>query len=675
MFRTWLRVCKLANSILGQEAGSVLRSTTIRRKSRMRGKPALEILEDQALPSTSPTFIPALAHLREYPLITNGGPDWVTSGPDGNIWFNASQDFTREGAPGYIGRITPSGVVTEFPLAIGTDGIISGPHGNLWFGDGTNIAEMTTDGVILHEYPVLSPAFSSPHLGPDGDVWYSQPYENNVIGRMTPDGQATEIPLNIADHVAGIADAVAGPDGNMWFEATGVPEIGRVNLPLDPDPLKWVTYFPLPGIAGPVRGLAVGSDGDFWMTTGNEVLRVNTAGQITGTFNIPTPNSGAYLMTKGADGALWFTESNVGQIGRITTDGVITEFLVSPNDQSSAITTGADGNIWFGENNLDQIGEFVLTHPTPQQPPVATQVYSLNFPKTFDLGAFTDDAAESPWTVQVDWGDNSLPDTITQLGLPGNLSEVHGYSTSGNHTVTETVTNKDGLIATTSWLAFDGSLVLTPSAATITQGDTFTLSGSFADPDPNEARTVVITWGDNTPSTTVLLPANTLAFSANHQYLTVSPRMPFPLPSPGFPISVTITGLPGDVISGGVGVNVNPAPPVLTPPPDQTSIGNLGLPINLGSFAAAAGNGPWTVHADYGDGTLPATFTVTASGNLTAIHPFAALGNLPVTVTVTDSYGGSATASFHVMVNSMVVLNTGDSSDLGSASLRGAECG
>src|SRR5258708_1766324 len=51
----------------------------------------------------------------------------ITTGPDGNLWF--TEEFKQ-----HVGRITPSGVVTEF--SAGQDeniGITAGPDGNLWF--------------------------------------------------------------------------------------------------------------------------------------------------------------------------------------------------------------------------------------------------------------------------------------------------------------------------------------------------------------------------------------------------------------------------------------------------------------------------------------------------------------------------------------------------------------
>jgi len=62
------------------------------------------------------------------------------TGPDGNLWFT-------EYASDQIGRMTPAGVVTEFPLPAGSApyGIVVGPDGNLWFAEtGSNkIGRMT----------------------------------------------------------------------------------------------------------------------------------------------------------------------------------------------------------------------------------------------------------------------------------------------------------------------------------------------------------------------------------------------------------------------------------------------------------------------------------------------------------------------------------------------------
>ncbi len=51
----------------------------------------------------------------------------MVEGPDGKMWFTEADK---------IGRITPSGEITEFPLPTPDSapmGITTGPDGNLWF--------------------------------------------------------------------------------------------------------------------------------------------------------------------------------------------------------------------------------------------------------------------------------------------------------------------------------------------------------------------------------------------------------------------------------------------------------------------------------------------------------------------------------------------------------------
>src|SRR6266545_3148295 len=59
----------------------------------------------------------------------SSGPDAITAGPDGNLWF------TEFGA-NQIGRITLTGEITEIALPTGDANphtITAGPDGNLWF--------------------------------------------------------------------------------------------------------------------------------------------------------------------------------------------------------------------------------------------------------------------------------------------------------------------------------------------------------------------------------------------------------------------------------------------------------------------------------------------------------------------------------------------------------------
>ena len=76
-----------------------------------------------------PTPVAAVASFTEYP-VTGSASD-ITTGPDGNLWFT---EGISSGASS-IGKSTPAGVITEFPLAAnrGPADITAGLDNALWF--------------------------------------------------------------------------------------------------------------------------------------------------------------------------------------------------------------------------------------------------------------------------------------------------------------------------------------------------------------------------------------------------------------------------------------------------------------------------------------------------------------------------------------------------------------
>src|SRR5262249_33162962 len=125
--------------------------------------------------------------ITEFQLSANFGLYGITVGPDGNIWF-ASNDSNQ------IGRISPTGSDEEIQASFtafdaptkGFGGLTVGPDGNLWFtANGNRIGQMSTEGVILAEYPIPTPN-SGPNrirTGPDGNIWFTE-YDGNKIGRL-----------------------------------------------------------------------------------------------------------------------------------------------------------------------------------------------------------------------------------------------------------------------------------------------------------------------------------------------------------------------------------------------------------------------------------------------------------------------------------------------------------
>src|SRR6266571_2444008 len=88
----------------------------------------------------------------EYTVPTGAsGPESITSGPDGNLWF--TEAFANK-----IGKVTTSGSFTEYGVPTAgsvPDGITVGPDGNIWFTelDANKIGKVTTNGAFT-EYTV-----------------------------------------------------------------------------------------------------------------------------------------------------------------------------------------------------------------------------------------------------------------------------------------------------------------------------------------------------------------------------------------------------------------------------------------------------------------------------------------------------------------------------------------
>ena len=156
-----------------------------------------------------------------------GGP--ITTGPDGALWFTEGSSIVCGNPCEYvksrIGRISTGGGVSSYEINADTEehphepnSIAAGPDGNVWFteNDANEIGRITPGGKIT-EFPVF-PAGSGIldiAAGPDGNLWFTEG-QSQKIGRITPSGVITEFELPFG---VGAANIVAGPEGNMWFSS------------------------------------------------------------------------------------------------------------------------------------------------------------------------------------------------------------------------------------------------------------------------------------------------------------------------------------------------------------------------------------------------------------------------------------------------------------------------
>ncbi|MBV8668278.1 MAG: Virginiamycin B lyase [Candidatus Eremiobacteraeota bacterium] len=148
----------------------------------------------------------------------------ITVGPDKNLWFT-------EQTGNAIGRITPDGTITEFPL-IGDNNypnsIVAGPDGNLWFTEvGTGrIGRVTPAGIVTsYEIPTRHSAASGIAVGENGQIWFSESNAGQIGSINTTTARIKEFALPSPDSQP--VGMVLGPDKRLWIVESGTNKVAR----------------------------------------------------------------------------------------------------------------------------------------------------------------------------------------------------------------------------------------------------------------------------------------------------------------------------------------------------------------------------------------------------------------------------------------------------------------
>ncbi len=214
-----------------------------------------------------------------------------------------------------MGKITPSGTVSEFPLPASSfpGEITTGPDHNLWFTEsGTSMIGRITPSGTLTEFKTPSP-LADPvgiALGSDGNLWFAERGVNRV-GRITPSGTSVDLFKGITPS-SSVTQITAGPDGNLWFTEPISQRIGRITT------AGVVTEFP---IGTGTNGIAAGPDGNLWYTTYGSLEGIGRISPAGASIEFPfTPSSSPGEITQGPDGNMWFSEYSNSMIGRVSID-------------------------------------------------------------------------------------------------------------------------------------------------------------------------------------------------------------------------------------------------------------------------------------------------------------------------------------------------------------------
>lgn len=367
----------------------------------------------------------------EFPLAAGSFPQGIAAGPDGNVWFT-------ETGSNRVGRITPSGVITEFALsggALNPVGIVAGSDDRLWFCAYTSgqIGAITTNGVVTMytvpraaNEPIKTPQYII--RGAGTVLWYSDfAYR---IGRVTPAGTISQRVFPDGINPFGLA---LGYDNDIWLAAFYSDVVIRYR-PSD----GTTNHYRLDDLSSPAM-MTRGPDSAIWFTQyqAGRIGRIGTNGVL---MEASVGRSGPYGITTGPDGAIWFTERRIqstNAIVRLTLEGQLSRYSVPMFSDPREIVTGPDGALWFTLSGRDRIGRIRYTTAGN-----VVLLGSLNDPGTYD-----------PHVVDIDWGDGT---PVERLNLPAGIasfSPAHTYSgAQPSYTITVTATDDEMGTSTTSTL-------------------------------------------------------------------------------------------------------------------------------------------------------------------------------------------------------------------------------
>ena len=296
--------------------------------------------------------------ITEFALPSGHIPRAIVAGPDGNLWFT-------ESGTNRVGKITPTGTITEFVVATGGSGLCAGQDGALWFPEAApTLGRITTSGSLSERTFTGSLGMLDITTGPDGNLWVLDP-DTKRIWTGAPATSSISFNLNfftIPKASNGNGSITAGPDGNVWYAsgnsaAGGNGVVARVNTST-----LAITETTIVGSgqAGPTS-ITPSSDGNIWVTVNTSLVRVTTASTPVATAFVVSDRE-LSAVTTGPDGNLWFTDRGRNRIGTVppTTGGTLatptTYFVPTFDADPIDIVSGPDGNLWFTENLGGKIG-------------------------------------------------------------------------------------------------------------------------------------------------------------------------------------------------------------------------------------------------------------------------------------------------------------------------------
>ncbi len=295
-------------------------------------------LEERRLLSTVPP-------VAEFPVRTSGGdPLGIVEDPNGNIWtLLGDQNIAEISNSG--GVIVQYSVPTYGGLELTTgqtflDLITYDPADkDIWFYEVQGVypgpitgafAQLNPTTGAITEYPFLNfpaqpvfPLVGSMTAGPDGNIWFTEPYQNEMGMFDINTHLVNQFTMPLADTQP---QAIAlGGDGNLYFTEGGQNKIGQLN-PISHVVTNFAFEPPSYTTNDQAEGIAPGPNDTIWFVT-NQANRVDEFNIQTQQFTkiipvtppytppAPPPFANLWSIAEGPDGNMYYTEPAFNWIG------------------------------------------------------------------------------------------------------------------------------------------------------------------------------------------------------------------------------------------------------------------------------------------------------------------------------------------------------------------------
>lgn len=527
------------------------------------------------------------------------------------FWIQPNLPVTGTAAPNATVTLTvtnlSTGEVRAVSATAGADGTWSLTLANL--ADGNYELQPEADGItgskvsvaIDSHAPVSTLSIASDY-GPTTSGWYTG---------------AVNIAVTATDGVggSGVERSESTLDGGAW---TVTPSDG---LPVNTDGNHTVCYRSVDKAGNieaarcvPVPIDATAPSVNPVFDSASNLLHLNVQDAISGIASIEISRDG---------GQTWAAQS--GPAG-FTRDGTYTvHYRVRDNA----------GTLATGQTTVTMVTIPLIAAPADQN---TFEAASQNF----NLGSFSDQAADNPWNVDVDWGDGSAHSLFT-LTAPGALGALpHAYADNGTYTATMKVTDQAGNTGSSSFRITVANVAptatFTATSGPLNEGDVATLSFSNPiDPSPTDTQAgfrYAFDCGDG----------NGYGAAGTTSSITCAA-----LDNPNQTVKGKVIDKDGGATEYSAVIAINNMVPVLDAVTGPSSPVQRDTPATISvDFIDPGVRDTHTAMIDWDDGTVSAgtVAETNGSGSISASHSYAKPGRYIVTLTVTDKDGVSATATY-----------------------------